>query len=213
MLRPVLVIQDKLDDPLLIFGVRQIDMGIRYASTLLEIGNWPIGKLSSDAGRAYTDQESNRRGRAFEMEVAGLMRVGGWQALESIQMERVGASKKLGDLDVLGVTQDGRRWWVIECKWFGAARTPREIANWLQDFRGHNGDKLDRHLKRLAWIREHRERVAIQLGLLGVPELIEPKIVTTSPVPLVLQKHLPEGSDVLTKRELIDLLAGQALAS
>lgn len=136
------------------------------------------------------------------------MRRGGWKAIELLVMKRLGAPKQLGDLDVLGVSEDGHRWWVIECKWFGAARTPREIANWLQDFRGHDGDKLDRHLKRLAWIREHREDVAAQLELPCLPLAIEAKIVTTSPVPLELQKHLPADSDVLTKRDLIGLLSG-----
>jgi hypothetical protein len=209
MLRPVLIVPDRVDDPLLIFGVRQIDMGVRYASTLLETGGWPKEKLSSEAARAFTDQEINQRGHAFEAEVAELMRRGGWKAIESLLMKRLGATNQLGDLDVLAVGKDGRRWWVIECKWFGAARTPREIANWLQDFRGHDGDKLDRHLKRLAWIREHRKLVTARLELPYVPEAIEPKIVTTSPVPLELQKHLPAGSDVLTKRNLIDLLGGQ----
>jgi hypothetical protein len=212
MLRPVLIVPGRVCDPLLIFGVRQIDMGVRYASTLLETGGWPKEKLSSEAGRVYIDQEVNRRGRAFEVEVAELMRRGGWKAIESLLMKRLGAPKQLGDLDVLAVSKDGRRWWVIECKWFGAARTPREIANWLQDFRGHDGDKLDRHLKRLAWIREHRKLVTAQLELPSVPEAIEPKIVTTSPVPLELQKHLPSDSDVLTKRNLIDLLSGQCHA-
>ena len=208
MLRPVLIVPDQIDDPLLIFGVRQIDMGVRYASTLLETGGWPKEKLSSETAQAYTDQEVNRRGHAFEVEVAGLMRRGGWKAIELLVMKRLGAPKQLGDLDVLGVSEDGHRWWVIECKWFGAARTPREIANWLQDFRGHDGDKLDRHLKRLAWIREHREDVAAQLELPCLPLAIEAKIVTTSPVPLELQKHLPADSDVLTKRDLIGLLSG-----
>jgi len=206
MLRPVLIL-DKTSDPLLVFGVRQIDMGVRYASTLLETGDWPRDKLLSEAGRAYVDEEGNRRGHAFEALVAEMIRGGSWQALESIPMKRLGAPKQLGDLDVLGVSKDGRRWWVIECKWFGAARTPREIANWLHDFRGRDGDKLDRHLKRLAWICEHRDRVAARLGLAVIPDSIEPKIVTTSPVPLALQKNLPAGSEVLSKRELVELLA------
>lgn len=81
MLRPVLAVPDKSGDPLLIYGVRQIDMGVRYASTLLETGGWPKEKLLSETGRAYVDDEGNRRGHAFEAEIAGLVRGGGWQAL------------------------------------------------------------------------------------------------------------------------------------
>jgi hypothetical protein len=208
MLRPVLTIRDTSDDPSLIFGVRQLDVGIRYAATLLETGNWPSEKLSSAAARTYANEEVNRRGRAFEQEISEILRRGGWHVVESVPMKRLGAPKQLGDVDVLAVSSDNRRWWVIECKRFGAARTPREIANWLNDFRGHDGDKLDRHLKRCAWIRQHQHMVAERLKLPVVPNVIEPKIVTTSPVPLTLQKDLPPESDVLTKRELVAACRG-----
>ena len=81
MLRPMLIVPDKADDPLIIFGVRQIDMGVRYAATLFETGSWPREKLFSEAGRTYTDKEGNRRGRSFEAKVAALLRDGGWFAL------------------------------------------------------------------------------------------------------------------------------------
>ena len=206
MLRPVLMVLDRPNDPLLVFGVRQIDMGVRYASTLLEAGGWPREKLSSDTARDYVDQEVNSRGNAFETEIAATVRGAGWQAIESTPMTQLGAAKQLGDLDVLGIDQGGRCWWVIECKRAGAARTPREIANWLNDFRGHDGDKLDRHLKRVEWIRKNRALVAARLGVSVVPDRIEPRIVSSFPVPLALQKNLPAGSDVLTKRELRERL-------
>ncbi len=181
-------------------------MGVHYAATLLENGIWPKEKLISDAARAYVDAEANRRGLAFESEIAALVRDTSWQAIEHIAPSRLGAGPQLGDVDVLAVSPDGRRWWVIECKWFGAARTPREIASWLQDFRGKPGDKLDKHLRRVAWMREHRASVVTRLGLAAVPEWVEGKIETTGPVPLSLQSGLPPGSNVLPRRELAQAL-------
>ncbi len=205
MLKPVLVLSDE-PDPHLVYGVRQLDMSVHYAAALLESGVWPKEKLTSDAARAYVDAEANRRGLAFESEIAALVRSASWQAIEHITPGRLGARPQLGDVDVLAVSPDGRRWWVIECKWFGAARTPREIASWLQDFRGKPGDKLDKHLRRVAWVREHRATVVTRLGLAAVPECVEGRIVTTSPVPLSLQSGLPPGSDVLPRRELAQAL-------
>jgi hypothetical protein len=206
MLKPVLVTPQREADQVMIYGVRQLGMGVQYTSQLLETGNWPPERLVSREARAWIDLEGNRRGLAFENEVAELLRAAHWQALQGTAMKRLGAPKETGDLDVLGVTPDGKIWWLIECKWFGAARTPREIANWLLGFRGNSGDKLDRHLKRVAWIRANAERVATSLRLGRLPEIVEPKIITTSPVPLQILKNLPEGADVLTRRQLATML-------
>ncbi len=188
---------------MLIYGVRQIDMGVLYASTILESGVWPKDRLISMEARAYADAEANRRGIEFESETATLFRDAGWRTFSRIPMSSLGASSQLGDLDLLAVSPDEERWWVVECKWFGAARTPREIANWLQDFRGDPEDKLYRHLRRFSWIHSHKRDVAAALKLQRSPAVVEPKIVTTSPVPLVLLSGLPDGSDVLARRELV----------
>ena len=201
-LRPVLITSEE-SDPLLIYGVRQINMGVLYASTILESGVWPKDRLISTAARAYVDAEANRRGIEFESEIAALFRDAGWQTFSRIPMSQLGASPQLGDLDLLAVSPDEEQWWVVECKWFGAARTPREIANWLQDFHGEPGDKLYRHRRRFSWIQSHKCDVAAALKLRRVPAVVEPKIVTTSPVPLELFSRLPDGSNVLTRRELV----------
>jgi hypothetical protein len=96
---------------------------------------------------------------------------------------------------------DTETWIVIECKWFGAARTPREIANWLQDFHGHDGDKLHKHLRRYAWIVANIEKVMNSLGLTR-PQHIQSRVVTTLPVPLAFTMDLSPDTEVWTKREL-----------
>jgi hypothetical protein len=201
MLRPVLVLSDE-QDPILVYGIRQIDMGIHYASILLEKGIWPKHKLQSVKAQAYVDLEGNRRGTAFEQEIAKLVRDAGWRAFNAIPMRQLGAHQKLGDLDVLAVSPSGNTWIVIECKWFGAARTPREIANWLQGFHGHDGDKLHRHLQRFEWVQKHVIEIASALDLKMPANRIVPRIVTTGPVPLAFRANLPAGSDVWTRREL-----------
>lgn len=206
MLRPAIISADETD-PTIVYGVRQLDMGMRYASTLLELAVWPKGKLQSAEARAFVDAEINRRGSAFEAEVASLVRGAGWRALGSQPMKRLGASAKFGDIDVLAISPDGCQWITIECKWFGAARTPREIANWLQDYHGKSGDKLDRHLQRHTWIDENKEAVAKVLNL-EIPETVLGRVVTTSPVPLAFRSGLPTAATVWTRREVVARLAG-----
>jgi hypothetical protein len=169
---------------------------------LLERGIWPKQKLQSLEAQSYVDFEGNRRGAAFEQEVAKLIREAGWQAFDGTPMQQLGGHHKLGDLDILAVSPSGDTWIVIECKWFGAARTPREIANWLQGFHGNLGDKLDRHLQRFNWVQIHFTKVAAALDLKIPGNKIVPKIITTSPVPLAFTVNLPPNSEVWTRREL-----------
>jgi hypothetical protein len=208
MTRPVLVATPE-SDPTIIYGVRQIDMGLKYASILLETGVWSKEKLSSDAAKKYVDAEANRRGTAFELKIAKKVRRAGWRAFPDIAMRSLGAAKILGNLDVLAVSPDSTTWIVIECKWFGAARTPREVSNWIQDYRGRSGDKLDRHLQRYAWIAANSDAIAKRLGV-GIPTEVLGRIVTTSPVPLAFTANLVENATVWTERQLIEALANYA---
>ena len=201
MVRPVMCLFGD-SDPLLVYGVRQLDMGVRYSSILLEKGIWPKEKLQSRKAQAYVDSEGNRRGTEFERQIATVVRNAGWFAFEAVRMRRLRAPDQLGEVDILAISPAGDTWIVIECKWFGAARTPREVANWLQDFRGRGGDKLEKHLGRFEWIRKHVPEVSEALGIQALPATIIPKIVTTSPVPLAFTANLPAGSEVLTRREL-----------
>jgi hypothetical protein len=204
MLRPVMDVSAS-PDSVIVYGVRQIDMGLRYASTLLELGIWPKGKLSSPIAKAYVDRETNRRGESFEAEVATLAEDASWRTFCSVPMARFGAPKKLGDLDVLAISPDGAIWVVIECKWFGAARTPREVASWIQDYRGRAGDKLDRHLQRHAWVESNVAAVATSLRL-SSPAKVLGRIVTTSPVPLAFTGGIASNAAVWTRRELSEIL-------
>lgn len=110
-------------------------------------------KLQTSVAKAYDDKKVQSRGHDFEAEVAKIVADAGWTSFESLPIRQLGGSKQLGDLDVLAISRDARTWIVIECKWFGAARTPREIANWLQDLHGHDGDKLHKHLRKVAGFR------------------------------------------------------------
>ncbi len=200
MNRPLLVLSHE-DDPEIMYGVRQVRMGTEYAMLLLEMGVWHKAKLRTDTAKGYVDAEIARRGRAFEGKVADIFVKGGWTPHTSIPMARLGATKKLGEIDVLAVSTDGTTWVVVECKWFGAARTPREVAAWMQDFHGRDGDKLDKHLQRCEWIEANSSMVAQRLGL-APPGKILGRLVTTRPTPLPYANDIPQQAHVRTERQL-----------
>jgi hypothetical protein len=180
-------------------------MSVLYAAALLENGIWTKKKLRSLEAQRYVEQEIQRRGRIFENEIAQACSDAGWTVFAGRSMQSLGAPSEFGDLDVLATRPDGKSWFVIECKWFGAVRTPREIANWLQDFRGNAGDKLHRHLRRFKWIQDNAASVAKILGV-ETPEQVRPSIVTTVPVPLSFMEGLPPDTQTSTKRELAENL-------
>ncbi|WEK39817.1 MAG: hypothetical protein P0Y50_14975 [Candidatus Brevundimonas colombiensis] len=204
MVRPIIRIGDGATARWL-YGVRQLQMGLQYASHLLETGTWAKSKLHSAEARAWVDAEVGRRGLAFEVEIGELAEAKDWRTFVNRPMTELGAARKLGDLDVLAVSADGATWIVIECKWFGGARSSREVASWLQDYHGHDGDKLDRHLKRVAWIRENATAVANRLKL-ATPIRILGRVVTTTPAPLSYLRELPQDAAVLTRRTLKEIL-------
>lgn len=204
MLRPVMILNNE-PNSLILYGIRQIDMGMSYVSHLFENGIWPRAKLSSHEARAWMDTAIAKRGVEFEKEIAALVDQASWRTFPSIKMKQLGAPKRLGEIDVLAVSPDGNHWVVIECKWFGAVRTAREVANWMQNYHGTGGDKLDHHLQRYAWICEARELVAQRLQI-AVPAQITGRIVTTRPAPLTFTEGLPEPATVWTRRQVLPAL-------
>ncbi len=204
MLKPVMILNNEVE-PLILYGVRQLEMGMSYVSHLFENGIWPKAKLSSPEARAWIDKAIAKRGADFENEIAGLIEEAGWRTFSSVKMKRLGAPKALGEIDVLAVSLDGNQWLVIECKWFGAVRTAREVANWMQDYHGTGGDKLDHHLQRYAWICDNKEQVAQRLQI-AVPMQITGRIVTTRPVPLTFTQKLPAPATVWTRRQVLSEL-------
>jgi hypothetical protein len=210
MLRPVLVTGTG-DDPLLIYGVRQLDLSMHYVSHLLENGVWLSDRLRSEEAKRFVYDVVAKRSDDFEAQIADLARSAGWQVFPNLFMKRLGAPKALGEIDLLAVHEPSGIWVVVECKWFGAARTAREVMNWMQDFHGKGGDKLDHHLQRAAWVSTNKAQAAQRLKL-AEPRLVLGRIVTTRPVPLAFSSRLPAGADTLTKRQFVASLATGASA-
>src|SRR5208337_4724268 len=87
---------------------------------------------------------------------------------------------ELGDLDVLAVSQDRRRVWVIEARNLRLCRTEAEVAVRLSEYRGRTirdskgrekPDRMLRHIRRVEYMRQRRERLCDRLKLDAVPEV------------------------------------------
>lgn len=151
----------------------------------------------STAMRSWIGETNNRRGHAFNAEVAGALGMLGWRTepdLKVTALLRKGFPRDYGDIDVLAWHPAEGRVLLVECKDLHFRKTMGEIAEHLADFRGgtdENGrpDRLRRHLDRHAVIKEHREAVMKFTGLPG-PVRIECHVVFRDPVPVAVRKGL-----------------------
>jgi hypothetical protein len=103
----------------------------------------------------------------------------------------------LGDIDVLAAHPESRSILAVEAKDFEIARTPAEIANELEKlFLGKKGKKstIELHSKRIDWLREHLDEVALSIGANGgsAPWRVIGAVVTSDPLitPLVSSSAL-----------------------
>jgi hypothetical protein len=95
---------------------------------------------------------------------------------------------ELGDFDVLAITPDGRRAWVVEAKDLKLCRTIGESARRLSEYEGRmlpsgKPDKMLRHLRRVAYARRHAGDLARRLKLDEIPT-VAGILVVRAPQPM-----------------------------
>ncbi len=161
--RPILRLEEKTPRYLIAPGM--VRDGIRTVMVHCFDGGYearafPIGLMRSWIGTA-----ENKRGHAFNKEVAAHLESLGWNAWSDIKMTRILNAKldrDYGDVDVLA--WKAGRVVAIECKDLELAVTPTGIARQLYDFRGksnHYGkpDRLRKHITRLELLNLHKAAV------------------------------------------------------
>ena len=149
---------------------------------------------STEQMRFFSSVSGTKIGLEFNETVAEQIRALGLRAWPSakpawaLNCKATPEIEKLGDIDVLAVTEDGTRVWVIEAKDLKLCRTMGEIARRLSDYRGRldekgRPDKMLRHLLRVTYLREHAAELVGRLGLPGTPE-ISGALIVRSPQPM-----------------------------
>ncbi|MGH6993411.1 MAG: hypothetical protein ACRED8_05055, partial [Caulobacteraceae bacterium] len=144
--------------------------------------------------RAYSSASGMKAGLEFNETVARRLkdaRLRTWPSAKpawALNCKATPEIEQLGDIDVLAVSTDGGRVWVIEVKDLKLCRTMGEIARRLSDYRGRrNGmgqpDKMLRHLRRVAYLRSHAAELVGRLGLTEAPQ-VSGAMVVRSPQPM-----------------------------
>lgn len=187
--RPILVLGDTEQDKV-IFGVGTLRRGFGYILDGAERGLLPQRSLSSQEMKAYSGGAAVRRGHAFARETAERLNKQGWKTRCEVQMTELGAAADLGDVDVFAWNEE-RRVIVIECKCLQLARTVKEIAEICKRFRGDAKDALDRHIQRVAWIRDHLCSLEQITGFVPTHGRVLDRLVTNVRVPIQYLHSLP----------------------
>jgi hypothetical protein len=103
---------------------------------------------------------------------------------------------ELGDMEVLAITPDRTRVWVVEAKNLRLCRSEAEAASRMWEYRGDfitdrqgrpRPDKMLRHLKRVAYLRQYRKRLLARLKLPRVPDVLG-LLIVEAPQPMNFHK-------------------------
>lgn len=191
--RPLVAVTDD-EDPLVVLAP-----GVVQRAVIIALGGAMTGSLQNDFWsskemRRYAGVRGGEAGMAFNRSVAeaaeglGLRTEVEWGVARITQAVGSPELDRLGDVDVLAVTPDGRRVWVLEAKELKLCRSLGEAARRLSEYRGLVGaddkpDKLLRHLRRVAHLRSNAEGVMRSLGLPAIPQ-VSGAVVVGAPQPM-----------------------------
>lgn len=191
--RPIIVVE-RGEDPVLAVAPAVIERCLFH-----NLGGAMQGTLQNEfwksrAMRAFTGAAGARTGIEFNDEVAARVSQLGLTAWPSakpawaLNTKATPEVEELGDVDVLAVSADGTRVWVIEVKDLKLCRTLGEVARRLAEYRGVTGakgrpDKMLRHLRRVTYVREHAAALVGRLKL-SAPPKVSGLVVVRAPQPM-----------------------------
>ncbi len=109
-------------------------------------------------------------------------------------MTELGAPAELGDVDVLAWKPSGEIQ-IVECKRLQLARTLAEIAEICRRFRGEARDQLNKHVRRVNWLRNNAKGLQHIVGFTPNTARIDNRLVTNTHVPMTYMTELPIKAD------------------
>jgi hypothetical protein len=192
--RPLLALET-MEDPLLLISTILVSDSTMYALSGLRDGNLQNQFWTSSEAKSYVGKRSEEAGLAFEERVAEKLRSLGLRAWTRVKLSWI-LNRKVdpifGDIDVLAVSRDNQRIWVLEAKDLRFCRTEAEVSARLSEYRGRivtdakgrqRPDKMFRHIRRVQYLRAHNEAICSRLELNATPE-VHGLLVVDSPQPM-----------------------------
>jgi len=207
--RPIVAIDDE-DDPLLMLAPGVVERAIFHNLGGALTGGLQNEFWSSREMQKFASKRGDEAGLAFNDELASELVSLGLEAHASAKLtwclnhQGTDDVKQLGDVDVLVISPDRARVWVIEAKDLKLCRTLGETARRLSEYQGKpkkNGkpDNLMKHLTRVDYVRKHAVDLQKRFSLAKTPS-VSGMIVVGSPQPMETIA-IPGGVDAVTIRK------------
>jgi hypothetical protein len=169
-------------------------------------GAFETGYFDTKRMKEFVGAINARRGLDFNKSVGALFSANGWNVRMEVEISALGAppNEASGDVDVLA--WKGNVVCVCECKELLFARNISEVADQLVRFRGLAGDDLDKHLRRVGFIRSHNNNI-LRLTNLTNPRVVA-LLITSKIVPMQFMETV--GTEVVSADQVtpafLDLL-------
>ncbi len=189
--RPI-VILDSNENSILMYGIGGLKQGYINLLDRIEQGQLPHEFFQSHEMKSFLASVAAEKGHAFEKSVAEEFRSHGWKARSEVNMSELEAPPMDadGDIDVLAWRDSGEIL-IIECKRLQLAKSVAEIAKVCKRFSGEAKDKLDKHIRRVEWIRRHPESLGRVIGWRPAEGAIDSRLITNTHVPMMYLENLP----------------------
>lgn len=170
-LRKPLIARRRPDGDEIIWGTRHVYETMLYLIDLCESGrlkarSYEMKHFMGDLRQQESEQFNDRVAEYFES-LSGLIVKRRVDKIAGQRIEEI-RGQALGDVDVLVADPRHRRLLAIETKDLAVARTPVELANELNEtFRSSDRrpSAVEKHLKRVEWLRAHVCMILSWLGL------------------------------------------------
>lgn len=207
--RPLVALDDSAD-PLVLVAPIFVSDATMYSFSGIREGTLNNTYWTSNAARAYAGSQGHAMGERFEDDVGERLRKLGlevWTRRALSWALNMKVPPVFGNIDVLAVSHDRGRVWVIEAKNLRLCRTEIEIASRLVEYRGRVNrrsdgreipDKMLRHIRRVEFMRTNAEALCSRLKLDAPPD-VHGLLVVDAPQPMSFfaAGQLPDGQTVM----------------
>lgn len=205
--RPIVALTSG-DNPDLVIAPGIIERAVFHNLTGAMKGSLQNDFWTSAVMRKFASEAGKRSGLDFNDRLAQLIGALGLRAWPSakpawcLNCKATPQVEQLGDIDVLAVSPDGARVWVIEAKDLKLCRTLGETTRRLSEYRGvetgkGKPDKMLKHLRRVTYIRDHASQLTQRLGLTETPK-VSGLVVVRAPQPMEhFDPDTPDGRVVM----------------
>lgn len=191
MMKPILQL-DQSDDPEYIIAPGFCQMSFLYLLNLYRGPEIEAERCSTALMKKWIGDESDRRGHRFVLEAAEVVRQLGYSVIVETKLTaifpKIMLDRDYGDFDLIAWKPEEAKVFLIECKKLFFAKTFRDMAEQLQEFKGavRNGteDQLKKHLNRVGIAVNAKSYIAKYCRLSTDFEIV-PMVLFSDPVPVL----------------------------